>query len=170
MIDNLLDVFGSNNSQPVNQTPSHTLGMLDDILGNMGTAPTTTYNPAGQSLAVSLYNAYEDNNISIGFSIKRDQSDSTTYLIRACYQNKTSQVLSQLNMQVAVQKYMKLQMFPASSTGLQPHSTNEVIQDMKIQNTMDGQKPLALKLRVLYTMAGQQIAETKVINALPASS
>lgn len=49
MIDNLLDVFGSNNSQPVNQTPSHTLGMLDDILGNMGTAPTTTYNPAGQS-------------------------------------------------------------------------------------------------------------------------
>ena len=44
----------------------------------------------------------------------------------------------------------------------------QVTQDMKIQNSMERQKPLALKIRVLYTIAatGQEVAETKVINAL----
>lgn len=82
--------------------------------------------------------------------MKRDQADYTTHLIRAFFINKTSAALSGLNLQVAVQKYMKLQMFPATSTELAPMSANQVTQDMKIQNSLEGQKPLALKIRVLY--------------------
>ncbi len=65
---------------------------------------------------------------------------------------------------------MKLHMFPLTSTELPPYSpVGQVTQDMRIQNTLDGQKPLALKIRVLYTVShgGQQVAETKTINALP---
>ena len=53
-------------------------------------------------------------------------------------------------MQVAVQKYMKLTMLPANSTDLPPLSQGQVTQDMRIQNTLDGQKPMAVKIRVLY--------------------
>ncbi len=60
--------------------------------------------------------------ISIGVTMKKEPSDNTTHLIRAFFVNKTSQALSQLNMQVAVQKYMKLQMFAANSTELAPLS------------------------------------------------
>lgn len=60
--------------------------------------------------------------ISIGVTMKKEPSDNTTHLIRAFFENKTSQALSQLNMQVAVQKYMKLQMFAANSTELAPLS------------------------------------------------
>ena len=46
---------------------------------------------------------------------------------------------------------MKLQMFLANSTELAPlSSVGQVTQDMKIQNSLEGQKPLALKIRVLY--------------------
>ena len=64
--------------------------MLDDLLGSMGsTTPVVqkTYQP-------SLYSAYEDSNLSIGFSIKRDAADPTSFLVRAYYQNKTGMVLS----------------------------------------------------------------------------
>ena len=107
--------------------------------------------------------------ISIGVTMKKEPSDNTTHLIRAFFVNKSQQQLIKLNLQVAVQKYMKLQMFQANSTEMQPYSQmGQVTQDMKIQNSMEGQKPLALKIRVLYTIAatGQEIAETKVINAL----
>jgi hypothetical protein len=58
--------------------------------------------------------------------MKKDQADSTTHLIRAFFTNKTGATLSGLNLQVAVQKYMKLQMFPATSTELTSLSTNQV--------------------------------------------
>ena len=95
--------------------------------------------------------------------------DPTSYNIRAYYSNKTGQHLSGLNMQVAVQKYMKLSINPLTSTDLPAFSSGSVMQDMRIQNTLDGQKPMAVKIRVIYTIAatGQQISETKVINALP---
>jgi hypothetical protein len=32
---------------------------------------------------------------------------------------------------------------------------------------MEGQKPLALKIKVQYEIAGQTVVETKVINSLP---
>lgn len=101
--------------------------------------------------------------------MKRDSTDNTTHLIRSFFANKTQNHLSGINMQVAVQKYMKLQMFPASSTDIQPLSQGQVYQDMRITNTQEGQKPLALKIRVMYTVSatGQQVNETKVINALP---
>ena len=68
-----------------------------------------------------------------------------------------------------MQKYMKLQMLPMTATDLPPLSAQGVTQDMKITNSLEGQKPLALKIRVLYFIpaTGQQVNETKVINALP---
>ena len=71
-------------------------------------------------------------------------------------------------MQVAVQKYMKLQILPATGTDLQPLIQNGVTQEMRITNTMEGQKPLSIKIRVLYTLQnGQQVNETKVLNTMP---
>lgn len=73
-----------------------------------------------------MFNAYEDSVLSIGFQIKRDPTDASTHIIRAVYNNKSNAPLSALNMQVAVQKYMKLQMLPASSTDLAPYSQGQV--------------------------------------------
>lgn len=70
---------------------------------------------------------------------------------------------------MAVQKYMKLSILPASGTELRPQQMDGLVQEMKLNNSQDGQKPYALKIRVLYTLAqtGQQVNETKVIGSLP---
>ena len=39
---------------------------------------------------------------------------------------------------------------------------------MKIQNTKEGQKPLSLKIKVMYQhQNGTKVDETKVLNSLP---
>lgn len=57
---------------------------------------------------------------------------------------------------------------PASGTELAPLAQNGLTQEMRITNTMEGQKPLSLKIKVNYvTGNGQQVSETKVLNSLP---
>lgn len=92
-------------------------------------------------------------------------------MIRAFFSNKTPVHFTALNMQVAVQKYMKIAMELATSTELPPLSQGQVHQDMRIHNSMQGQKPNAIKIRVIYTntQSGQKVEETKVINALPSA-
>lgn len=114
------------------------------------------------------YSAFEDGNLRIVFTLSRDEP--SVHAIRAFFSNKAPMVLSQINIQVAVQKYMKLQIFPASSTELQPLSQNGASQDMKITNSLEGQKPLVLKVKVTYvTQNGQRMEETKVLNDLPSN-
>ena len=52
--------------------------------------------------------AYEDNNLKIGFSFSKEGPD--LHLVRALFSNKVASPLAGINLQVAVQKYMKLQM------------------------------------------------------------
>jgi len=72
--------------------------VLDDLLGGFGTAPVIPSAPA----LPQLIPLYDDSNITIGVSMKKDPTDFSTHLIRAFYQNKTSNHLTALNMQVAV--------------------------------------------------------------------
>lgn len=77
--------------------------------------------------------------------------------------------MSSLGLQVAVQKYMTLKLQQISRPTLGPNSQREVNQDMSIVNNQEGQKPLALKIRVTYSANGQNFDQTKVLNQLPTS-
>jgi AP-1 complex subunit gamma-1 len=45
---------------------------------------------------------------------------------------------------------------PASATLLPPNNMNKVTQTMQVQNTLQGQKPLLMKLRLEYSLNGAQ--------------
>jgi len=68
---------------------------------------------------------------------------------------------------VAVQKYMTLKLQQISKPTLGPNAQREATQEMTIVNTLEGQKPLALKIRVTYSVNGQNVDQTKVLNSLP---
>lgn len=53
-----------------------------------------------------------------------------------------------------------------TSTEIAPGSRQQVTQDFMIVNSQEGQKPLALKIRVSYNANGQPIVAQKVINNL----
>ena len=61
---------------------------------------------------------------------------------------------------------MRMTLQGISSSTIEAGSRQQVTQDMNIVNSMEGQKPIALKIRVGYTMNGQNIVEQKVINNL----
>ena len=113
----------------------------------------------------SLYNAFEDNTLKIELSFKR--ANQNEHHIKAFFSNKSMGPITQVSLQVAVQKYMRLQLQGISSGDIAANSAQQVTQDMKIVNDQEGQKPLALKVRVAYTVNGQAVVETKVLNQLP---
>ena len=85
------------------------------------------------------------------------------YNIKAFFSNNSMAPLSAVTLQVAVQKYMRMNLQGISSTEIPPGSRQQVTQDMNIVNTQEGQKPLAVKIRVSYTTNGQNIVQQKVI-------
>ena len=54
---------------------------------------------------------------------------------------------------------MRLTLQAISQPDIPAGSRQQVTQDMSIVNTMDGQKPLAVKIRVAYTLNGQNVVE-----------
>lgn len=64
-----------------------------------------------------------------------------------CFLSVTSNFFS---FQAAVPKYLKLDMFPPSSTVIPPHSRDAVTQEIKLTNSQQGQKNIMLKLKIAY--------------------
>lgn len=64
---------------------------------------------------------------------------------------------------------MQLKLDPASATTLPAGAGGPpVTQVLHVTNTMHGQKPLAMRLRVAYTMqGGQQVVEMAEVSGFP---
>ena len=62
---------------------------------------------------------------------------------------------------------MNLKMKPPSGSSLGP-SAQDLTQEMVIVNNMEGQKPLSLKLKIMYTPEGaSQVDQIKVVGNMP---
>ena len=104
------DIFGS---QPVPTAQPAPAGGFDIF----GGAPT----PVPAAPQENYFNAFEDSNVKIEFTLKRNNSNEHT--IKAWFSNISFGSLSNLSLQVAVQKYMKLTLHQISSTDLPPSSS-----------------------------------------------
>jgi AP-1 complex subunit gamma-1 len=56
-----------------------------------------------------------------------------------------------------VPKYLKLEMLPPSSTTIPPMSQGAVTQEIKIANSMQGQKNIMLKLKIAYKQGATMV-------------
>ena len=66
------------------------------------------------------YTAYEDANMTIGFAFDKQSASQVT--VTAHVKNKSSVTLNQIKLQVAAQKYMKMNIKAASGQSLAPGS------------------------------------------------
>lgn len=147
----LMDLLGGEQQQPVLSTKSNnsldslaSLGQSIPIGG--GNSPSqrsmSPSTPAGASPALGStsvapsgggYEAYSKNGLSVRLSPSRDRNNPALVLIQATFANSGAQgVINGLQFQAAVPKSQKLQMAPASSTTVQPNSTEK--QMMRIFN------------------------------------
>ena len=78
---------------------------------------------------------------------------NNTHTFTCKFKNKSSDNVTGVSLLAAAQKHMTLKMKPASSTNLGPNA-QDLVQEMVIVNTAEGQKPIALKLKICYTQPG----------------
>ena len=79
----------------------------------------------------------------------------TRILVR--FSNITGSSMDSLVFQAAVPKYLKLEMLPPSSTSLPANSRGVVTQEVNVTNSMQGEKPIMLKLKLGYTQLGSTV-------------
>jgi len=77
-------------------------------------------------------------------------SDPSQSRILCRFHNQHNVPMENLVFQAAVPKYLKLEMLPPSSTTIAARSQGEVTQEIKLSNSMQGQKPIMLKLKIGY--------------------
>ena len=72
-------------------------------------------------------------------------------------------------MQAAVPKFMQLKLDAASGSTLQSMGGNSVTQQLHVTNSQHGNKPLAFRLRISFTLDGASRLEQAEVKDLPVS-
>lgn len=178
-VDFLADLLGGGNNGPSQSASNNTPSAADDLLGAMGGlglggAPRSSSNNGGafdmlgngggsgaaaapSSSSRQTLIAFDKDGLQVEFELKSSQASSTE--IEARFSNRQNAALSAFSFQVAVPKYLKAELSPASSSVLPPHSSN-VTQRMVIRDNSGGQKSLMVRMRITFTLNGQPVTHT----------
>lgn len=140
------NVFGAPSAQG---TPAAT----GDIFGN-GPVTTTPVAPSQPRVPALTHAGLQ---VEFEYS-KPDVANPQRTLLIAHFTNTTNSPMNGVNLQVAVPKYITMEMNPPSSTTVPPGSST-VTQKIVVTNSMLGTKNLVLKLKIGFTPSG---AGTKV--------
>ena len=160
-----IDIFGA--PPPTqNAAPPAPLGMAADLFGG-GPAPTPAPQPVSAGVRVP---AFSHGGLSAEFECTKPEAfnDQKTLLI-AHFTNSTGETIHGMNLQVAVPKYVKMEMEPPSSSTV-PVSGGQgkpVTQKITVTNTMLGTKNLVLKLKVGFTSKGQKVDHMATCSGFP---
>jgi len=102
---------------------------------------------------------------------KPDAWNKQHSVLMAKFQNTTDAPLYGLHLQVAVPKYVTMEMQPPTSTTVPVpggSSTKEVMQTVKVTNTLLGTKSLMLKLKASFTSKGAKVDHMVTCTGFPA--
>lgn len=140
--------------------PAPALGGMDllgDVLGG----------PANSPPSVARLTPFTKDGITVVFELTQGVQAGTTS-IKAIYTNAGPSPVSGFTLQAAVPKFMQLKLDPASGNVLPPNGTGTVTQMLHVTNSMHGQKPLVMRLRISYSVGGgAQVVEQCEVNNFP---
>lgn len=165
-LDDLLGMLGSPAPAPAppGMGAAGGVGAGGDIMGMMG-SPAAPAAPPG---SFAPFTAWSKNGLVITFACSKDPANPSITNIEAAFTNATAAPMDSLNFQVAVPKYMQLKMTPPSSTSVPPGNSGQVTQNFKVANSMHGQKPVLLKVKIEYTTMGSAVSEMGQVDQFPA--
>jgi AP-1 complex subunit gamma-1 len=142
---NPMDLFGAPPPQP--QIPSATTAMSNPIT----TAPVT---------GPVIIQGFSHQGLSVEFQCtKPDTWNKQKSVLVAQFKNTTDAPLYGLSMQVAVPKYVHMEMQPPTSTTVPQTGGNNktVTQTITVTNSMLGTNNLMLKIKVGFTSKGTKV-------------
>ena len=177
---NPMDLFGSS-PVPAPAAQSSSMDLFGGPPAQTQQSQAAPVDPFGASPAPSMGNASQPDTVTVqgpshgGISIefecsKPDSWDKQKSTLVAKFTNTTNEPVVGLNLQVAVPKYVTLEMQPPTSTTVPPSGNNnmQVTQTIKVSNSMLGTKNLMLKLKLGFTAKGQKIEHMATQSGFPA--
>ena len=112
--------------------------------------------------------AFDKDGLSVEMELSKPDPVNTALSKVLCkFSNKTASPMTELNFQAAVPKYLKLEMLPPSSNMVPPNSNGQVTQEIRLTNTMQGEKNIMLKLKIGYKTQGKAVDELAQVNNFP---
>ena len=109
--------------------------------------------------------AYQDGNLRVEFVMdSRTGVNGEERKIVAIFTGLKPGELTDINMQVAVQKNVKMVQLNTASGTMISGPTNGLSQEMRVVNTLDGTKAIAMKVKITYRFSGQLITDTKLVS------
>lgn len=146
-----LDLLGSLSLQPT-QSASPIPFSASPALSPMGGSSSN----GGSNLVTVINKAGE---ITVTFDFSKPQPSAPQFtLVTATFTNQGPVPVTDLELKLSLPKYLKLQVLPVSSTNLTPLG-GSATQQIKLANTAQGEKPLAMRVRLEYKTNGQPKAE-----------
>eukprot|EP00242_Pyramimonas_sp_CCMP2087_P004838 CAMPEP_0198217200 /NCGR_PEP_ID=MMETSP1445-20131203/62199_1 /TAXON_ID=36898 /ORGANISM="Pyramimonas sp., Strain CCMP2087" /LENGTH=91 /DNA_ID=CAMNT_0043893781 /DNA_START=17 /DNA_END=292 /DNA_ORIENTATION=+ len=88
-------------------------------------------------------------------------------MVTATYVNNNPVPVTDFVLQAAVPTVMQLRLLPATGASLAPYGGNQVTQQIQVSNSMHGQKPLVMRLKIAFKLAGALHAEEATVNTFP---
>ncbi|KAL4109493.1 hypothetical protein PRIC1_001193 [Phytophthora ramorum] len=171
-VDLLADIFSSGPAAPAPVTSSFgssnggatggndLLGLMD--FGAPVAAAPTTANPPMR--------AYEKNGLTVDLEITKPNADdmSVTY-ITATTRNSTAASIEKFVFLAAFPKYIKLKMEPPTGDVVPPNNSGTVTQVVKIQNSMQGEKPVLMRIKLEFFVNGSKVEDMAAVSNFPSN-
>lgn len=112
--------------------------------------------------------AYDDGELKVSFDFSKDPSTPEITNIVASFTNQSSADMSNFVLQAAVPKFMQIKLLPASSNVVPKGGSARATQKLIVTNGMHGEKSLAMRMKMSYTVAGEsRTAQGQVTNFPP---
>lgn len=161
----LMDLLGSGPTAPA-PPPAAPAGM-DAMAAMMGGPAMMLGAPAPAPGGNAPFTAFNKHGLLVTFACSKDPSNQSVTAIEASFTNSLPTPIAALNFQVAVPKYMKLQMSPASGNVVPPSNSGKLTQLFKVANSMQGQKPILVRTKIDFNINGQPISEMGQVDTFP---
>ncbi|GBG25245.1 AP-1 complex subunit gamma [Hondaea fermentalgiana] len=167
--DLLADIFGGGGGAPAQPAaapvPASRSSGGDDLLGVFGSEPTSN-GSAGMGESFPSLKAFEKGGISVTMDFARGSGDKEV-IVTATYSNSNSEEVSGFVLQSAVPKFISQRMESPSGHSLPAFNSGSVQQRIILVNSMQGAKPIVMKIKITYTMNGQQVVEQATVQGFP---
>lgn len=150
-----------------NMTPM--MGMNQGMMNNM-LHSTPVMNQQAAVVNPAAIKAFDKNGLQILIDMSKPVSSQPSKTKLLCkFVNLTSSPMDSLMFQAAVPKYLKLEMAPPSSLIIPANSNGSVTQEIQLDNSMQGEKPIMLKLKIGYNQNGNKVEELAQVSSFPAN-
>ncbi|KAJ3677487.1 hypothetical protein LUZ60_003211 [Juncus effusus] len=143
--------------------PAPVLDLLDGLSSSF---PSNTSPPTEEKKTeIPPITAFQSGNLKINFTFKKQTEKPQVTTIHATFTNLSSDTLTNFVFQAAVPKFVQLHLNPASGNSIT--AGGSVTQSLTVTNTLHGQKPLAMRIRMSYKVNNEDKLEQGQISNFP---